>query len=343
MDSQHLDPILHAACNSQAMCRLDALARELSGVGLLVIWSCDGHHAQIPVCGNADALPRFCQLVHGAPEGMDRCVTCHSLLALAARNRGGVTEGRCHGGTCVFAAPAVMAGLLPEAEIVVITSCAFTLTDRQQGWRTTRRVATDLGIDLNELRRAYKELPDLHGEKLKLVGDLVAAAAAALTEALRSRVAPVAPFVTPSVPAPGGRVGVEERLRTALAATDEAPYRHAAGTRQSSVTDVVMSVIGANPELPMTVADIAAAAHMTPNHFSLIFRRQTGKTFSEFLAEVRFKRAETCLRNRTLSVGEVARECGFSDPNYFARVFRKRTGLSPSAWRRERRRRRPAA
>lgn len=329
MDQKEVERQLREACNTASMCKLNTLARELTGVGLLAVWSCGDIYGQLPVCDSERELPRFCQLLHEMPLGLRRCVTCHSLLALAARDRGQVTEGRCYGGACVVAAPASVAGLKSEMNVVVISSCAFTMTNRQRGWKVTRKLAQDLGIDLTQLRRAYAELPDVTGEKLKLIGNIVDAAAAALTEALRGR-SMVAEGIRVTTPASRA---VEETLRAALQAAAEPAARHATGTVQATLVDVVRSVVAANPQLPVTVADIARAAHITPNHFSLIFRRQTGTTFTEFLADKRFERATERLRDLTLSIAEVATESGYPDPNYFAKVFHKRTGMSPRAWR----------
>jgi len=324
-----MENVLREACNSPALCKLNALVRELTGVGLLLVWSSSGKSfGQIPVCDNERDLPEFCRMLHGVPQGLRRCVTCHSLLALAACGRGQITEGRCHGGACVVASPVTGVSLSPAAEMVVISSCAFTLPDRKQGWRITRKIARELGLDLVKLRHAYANLPDLPSAKLKIVGEIVDAAAATLTEALHGRLG-------------GGEADakaatgqeVEEKLVAALRDSQDPAFRNSVGSAQATLVDVVQSVVGANPHLPVTVADIARAAHITPNHFSLIFRRQAGTTFSEFLAEKRFERATEGLRDLTLSIAQVARLSGYTDPNYFAKVFHKRTGLSPRQWR----------
>lgn len=324
-----MEKVLRAACNSPALCKLNALMKDLTGVGLLVVWSRSGEvFGQVPVCDNERELPQFCRMVHEVPQGMQRCVTCHSLLALAAKGRGQITEGRCHGGACVVASPVTGADLPPEADMVVISSCAFTLPDRKQGWRITRKIASDLGLDPVKLRHAYEKLPDLPSEKLKIVGEIVDAAAATLTEALHGRLG-----VSTGAADKEQSHGIEAKLSAALRDSQDPAFRHAAGSAHATLVDVVQSVVGANPQLPVTVADIARAAHITPNHFSLIFRRQAGATFSEFLAEKRFERALERLRDLTLSIAQVARQSGFTDPNYFAKVFHKRTGLSPRQWR----------
>ena len=329
MDSKQIENRLRAACNTPALCKLNALVRELTGVGLLVVWSRSGESfGQVPVCDNERDLPQFCRLLHEVPQGLHRCVTCHSLLALAACGRGQVTEGRCHGGACVVASPVRGVGLPSEAELVVISSCAFTLPDRKKGWRATWQMARDLGIDAVKLRHAYENLPDLPADKLKLVGEIVDAASATLAEALHGQISEKTGSADTHAPQ-----DIVAKLTTALHASHDPAFRHAGGTTQATLVDVVLAVVGANPQLTVTVADIARAAHITPNHFSLIFHRQTGTPFSEFLAEKRFERATERLRDLTLSIAEAARDSGYTDPNYFAKVFHKRTGLSPRAWR----------
>lgn len=329
MDSKQIENMLRRACNTPALCKLNALVRELTGVGLLVVWSRSGEcFGQVPVCNNERDLPQFCRLLHEVPQGLHRCVTCHSLLALAASGRGKVTEGRCHGGACVVASPVRGVALPSEAELVVISSCAFTLPDRKKGWRVTWQMARDLGIDAVKLRHAYEKLPSLPADKLKLVGEIIDAAAATLAEALHGQLSDNTAGADTHAPQ-----DIAAKLTTALQTSHDPAFRHASGTAQATLVDVVLAVVGANPQLPVTVADIARAAHITPNHFSLIFRRQTGTPFSEFLAEKRFERATERLRDLTLSIAEVARESGYTDPNYFAKVFHKRTGLSPRAWR----------
>ncbi len=323
-----LENLLRGACNTPALCKLNALVRELTGVGLLVVWSRGGSFGQVPVCDSERELPQFCRLLHEVPQGLQRCVTCHSLLALAARGRGQITEGRCHGGACVVASPVAGPDLPPDAEMVVISSCAFSLPDRKQGWRITRKIARDLGIDPVKLRQAYDDLPELPAAKLKIVGEIVDTAAATLAESLHGRLAGRAAHTDT-----GPAQGIEAKLNHALKEVHEPEFRHVAGSTQATLVDVVQSVVGANPHLPVTVADIARAAHITPNHFSLIFRRQTGTTFSDFLAEKRFERASERLRDLTLSIAQVAHQSGFTGPNYFAKVFHKRTGMTPCQWR----------
>jgi len=331
MESKSFEQMLRESCNAPALCKLNALVRKLTGVGLFVVWTRGGEESQqMPVCSDEENLPEFCRLLHAVPQGAQSCVKCHALLAVAAKGRNQITQGRCHGGARVLASPVTVPGLPADAEIVVISSCVFIAPDRKRETQIVRAISRELRLNAEELRCAFDKISSLSNAKLSVVGEMVDTAAATLSEALHGRL-----IGAEAVLANEARdSGIESRLKEALHASRELPFRHITGADRSTVVDIVKSVVGANPQLQVSVADIARAAQITPNHFSLIFRRQTGMTFSDFLAEKRFERAKDRMRDVTLSIAEVACQSGFSNPNYFAKVFRKLTGKTPSEWRR---------
>jgi AraC family L-rhamnose operon transcriptional activator RhaR/AraC family L-rhamnose operon regulatory protein RhaS len=83
----------------------------------------------------------------------------------------------------------------------------------------------------------------------------------------------------------------------------------------------------------LQVADIAAAAGLSPHWFSEVFARCTGVSPWQWLTAVRVERAKRLLRETATPVTRIALDVGFGDPSYFARVFRAQTGLTPRAWR----------
>jgi two-component system response regulator YesN len=64
-----------------------------------------------------------------------------------------------------------------------------------------------------------------------------------------------------------------------------------------------------------------------------VFSQETGRTFKEYLTEVRIAKARELLRNTALKSFEIADQIGYSDPHYFSYVFRKHTGVSPTEFR----------
>lgn len=62
------------------------------------------------------------------------------------------------------------------------------------------------------------------------------------------------------------------------------------------------------------------------------FRRLTGKTVMEYLAELRLRRAKALLREGSHSITEIAEQLNFSSVHYFTRFFRKHESMTPSEY-----------
>ena len=84
---------------------------------------------------------------------------------------------------------------------------------------------------------------------------------------------------------------------------------------------------------PITLAEMARIANMSPSYFSKHFKESTCFGFKEYVLNVRFRRAIELLLETRLSITEVAYQCGFNDSNYFGDMFKKYKGLSPLQYR----------
>lgn len=84
----------------------------------------------------------------------------------------------------------------------------------------------------------------------------------------------------------------------------------------------------------VTMQDLAACVHMSPDYCGRIFRSRTGKTLMEYLSEVRIDRARQLLLEEDLTVAQVGEMVGFKRSNHFSRICRKVTGKTPMALRR---------
>lgn len=83
----------------------------------------------------------------------------------------------------------------------------------------------------------------------------------------------------------------------------------------------------------LSVAEIASAAGLSPNHFTQEFRRATGITPHQWLMKIRIDHAKDLLLVSGLSLRDIAEECGFTDQSHFTKVFARETGSTPAAWR----------
>lgn len=78
----------------------------------------------------------------------------------------------------------------------------------------------------------------------------------------------------------------------------------------------------------LSLQDVAQRLHVHPAHLSRLFHQETEQTFSNYLCELRMRRARAMLA-AGMKVYEVASLNGYADPAYFSRAFRKYWGVSP--------------
>ncbi|MEF3306706.1 response regulator [Paenibacillus sp. GYB003] len=83
----------------------------------------------------------------------------------------------------------------------------------------------------------------------------------------------------------------------------------------------------------LTLQEVAKFVHLTPNHFSDAFKKETGQSYIEFVTRERMQRAAHLLRTTPLKISEVAGAAGYEDIKYFSQQFKKHTGQTPSEYR----------
>ena len=89
-----------------------------------------------------------------------------------------------------------------------------------------------------------------------------------------------------------------------------------------------------NSSKPLAVKKLAEACSLSENQFRRVFSRATGRTPQEYLNELRIAMAVSLLRGGTLTLSEVAAECGYPTLSSFNRQFRRQRGSSPGRFRR---------
>lgn len=79
----------------------------------------------------------------------------------------------------------------------------------------------------------------------------------------------------------------------------------------------------------ISLLDIASYCHVSPFHFSRIFKTFTSYSPHQFLLTIRLKNAELLLRNTALPVADVAFSSGFNSIQYFTAAFRQKYHCPP--------------
>jgi two-component system response regulator YesN len=95
------------------------------------------------------------------------------------------------------------------------------------------------------------------------------------------------------------------------------------------------SYIDANYADPnISLSQVAAQVLLSPTYFSVVFSREVGETFIEYLTNVRIRKAIELLHSTSLTSSEIAYQIGYQNPRYFYAVFRKVVGQPPNEFRR---------
>jgi AraC-like DNA-binding protein len=84
---------------------------------------------------------------------------------------------------------------------------------------------------------------------------------------------------------------------------------------------------------PLTVADLARAARLSPAHFSREFSRTFGEPPHRYLLTRRLERAAALLRDTDRSVTEICFAVGLTSVGSFTTSFRRVYGTTPTAYR----------
>ena len=99
--------------------------------------------------------------------------------------------------------------------------------------------------------------------------------------------------------------------------------------------DTVCRYINEHYAEAITLEEVASMSHMTKTSFCRFFKKMTGKSFSDYLNEIRVVNVCTSLMDTSLGITQIALACGFSSITHFNRTFTRKKGMSPRAFRKK--------
>lgn len=320
--------------NHPVLRKLSDLAHDLCQLRFLIVFPKPDGWGQV-FAGMQSERPGFCRLVQKNEQGAKQCRMCHVLAAVAACS-GGRRVQTCHSGATTLVEHI-------ECEdgsyFAVMSTCALVQDGKTDSWDEVARHGVRLDLDLATLEDEFNALPRLDEEQVAMARRIMALAGETVSVIRKkANVELTLERLRQSNGAPP-RVQemIEDELKGLKTVPDSPPRqvrpRDAAGVPMLIRT--VCSLVERSPGIPFTVSEIAAAARMSPNHFSSLFHRHVGESFSHFLAGHRMRIAKEQLRDLRLNVSDAAAVAGYDDPGYFARIFKRSNGMSPREWRRK--------
>jgi transcriptional regulator GlxA family with amidase domain len=89
-----------------------------------------------------------------------------------------------------------------------------------------------------------------------------------------------------------------------------------------------------NLDKPLTVGQLAAAAHLSPRQFSRAFRAETGQSPAKAVENLRVEAARLMMEQSRHPIDVIARQSGFADRDRMRRAFLRTFGQPPQVIRR---------
>ncbi len=83
----------------------------------------------------------------------------------------------------------------------------------------------------------------------------------------------------------------------------------------------------------LTLEEISRHVHLNASYLSIVFKKETGQNFSDYLTSYRIEMAKTMLRQGDMSIAAISEAVGYADSKYFSRIFTRLVGIKPSAYR----------
>ena len=105
------------------------------------------------------------------------------------------------------------------------------------------------------------------------------------------------------------------------------------GSAGGQRVDRVLNWIEEHLAEDLRVEDAAAVAHVSAAAFGRFFRREVGKSFTEYVNDARCGWAALQLIQSRAPIAHIAQSCGFSTLSHFGEQFRRRYRLAPRAFR----------
>jgi AraC family transcriptional regulator, transcriptional activator of pobA len=106
-------------------------------------------------------------------------------------------------------------------------------------------------------------------------------------------------------------------------------------SRDELIIQSFIELLADNYKTEHHVGFYANLLHITPHYLTLVVKRLTSQTVSDFILQMLYSEARLLLQQPKLSVQQIADALNFSDQSAFGKFFKRKSGVSPRQFRKE--------
>ncbi len=102
---------------------------------------------------------------------------------------------------------------------------------------------------------------------------------------------------------------------------------------EKNIVFEVNEFIKDNLDRDVSLVAISEHVHFNSFYLSRLYKKQAGKSISEYVTEIRLYTAKMLLRRKNMKIRDIVSALGFSDHAYFTRFFKRHEKITPSEYR----------
>jgi AraC-like DNA-binding protein len=107
-------------------------------------------------------------------------------------------------------------------------------------------------------------------------------------------------------------------------------YEYRGNQKDKNNFNKVFGFILANYSNRIKISDVAELIGLNDTAFSHYFRKRSGKSFTDYLTELRLLKADAMILRTHRKIARICSECGFHNLSNFNRIYKNWKGMSPA-------------
>ncbi len=296
----------------------------------------------IPITSHS-GRQRFCADVRNDPKLEQFCHKCDSRGGLEAARINAPYIYLCHCGIVDIAVPILIDGKY----IGAVMAGEIRLPDNEENAELEQILLSPSKslFATEDLQQLRSELPILSLKEIQQSADMLYELCAYVVEEAMNKhliLETYAQMAASNGLLPSQHIGKDltlENLSQAPRSMDHvtgnanAPDKNERFTCKNPILHPAFTYLFENITETVTQKQMARLCHISTSHFSRLFTKEAGESFSSFTSRAKVEWAKKLLEESNFSVTQISDELGFSDPGYFIKTFKKYEKITPAVYR----------